>query len=515
METKFPTSILLELSATDDIEAFKTEVEQKGCDVNEAGFWYSRKIGSKNMCYEKRTPFMVASLFGSTRVVKYIIQTNMVDVNTPTGCENVTALHCAVAGASESTLEIVKLLIDAGADVNSLDETIKQKFSVANSKEVLGSEKKEYPIDISLPDINNGVFGTDEFRMYSFKVKTCSRGYSHDWTECPFVHPGENARRRDPRKYLYSCVPCPEFRKEGTCQNKDACEYSHGVFESLLHPLQYRTRLCKDETRCSRKVCFFAHKHEELRPLYASTGSAMPSLESLPVSNVSTPGQSPLVAASSPNSGKLWQNKINLTPPSLQLPNRQLKSALSAKDLYQETDLLHGVSMQPSTPTQLQSMSRLQLNQNRNHNQASYPINNFVSSPLRKSSAYGYDSSAAMAAAVMNSRSSAFATRSQSFMDRGVARHHISASESNRRMNYGFSEGISHDGDDLNKFKKSASFGFRNTMVGVSQPEYVEPDVSWVHSLVSSESSEVYGAEKQHYDLFKQMSSPWAEQIVA
>jgi hypothetical protein len=26
--------------------------------------------------------------------------------------------------------------------------------------------------------------------------------YSHDWTECPFVHPGENTRRRDPRKFL-------------------------------------------------------------------------------------------------------------------------------------------------------------------------------------------------------------------------------------------------------------------------------------------------------------------------
>ncbi|XP_058787604.1 zinc finger CCCH domain-containing protein 29-like [Vicia villosa] len=508
MESKFQISVLLELSATDDIEAFKIEVEQKGCDVNEAGFWYCRQIGSKNMCYEKRTPLMVASLFGSTRVVKYIIQTNMVDVNKQTGSENVTALHCALAGGSESTLEIVKLLVDAGADVDCLDESIKQKLSVANSKELVGSEKKEYPIDITLPDINNGVFGTDEFRMYSFKVKTCSRSYSHDWTQCPFVHPGENARRRDPKKYLYSCVPCPEFRK-GTCQNKDACEYSHGVFESLLHPLQYRTRLCKDEVRCSRKVCFFAHKHEELRPLYASTGSAMPSQESLPISNVSTPHMSPLVAASSPNSGNLWQNEINLTP------NRQLKSALSARDLYQEMDRLHSASMQPLTPSQLQSMSRLQLNQNRNHVQASYPINNFVSSPVRKSSALGFDSSAAMAAAVMNSRSSAFATRSQSFMDRGVARHHISASESYRRMNNGFSDWISQDRDDLNKLKKSATFGVRNTMACLSQPECVEPDVSWVHSLVSSESSEIFGAEKQHYNLYKLMSSPWAEQIVA
>ncbi|KAK2442122.1 zinc finger CCCH domain-containing protein [Trifolium repens] len=522
MENKFQTSVLLELSATDDIEAFKREVEEKGCDVNEAGFWYCRKLGSKKMCYEKRTPLMVASLFGSKRVVKYIIQSNMVDVSMPIGCENVTALHCAVSGGSESTLEIVKLLVDAGADIDCLDDIIKQKLLVANPKELLGGEKKDYAVDISLPDINDGVFGTDEFRMYSFKVKTCSRGYSHDWTVCPFVHPGENARRRDPRKHPYSCVPCPEFRK-GTCQKKDACEYSHGVFESLLHPSQYRTRLCKDELKCSRKVCFFAHKPEELRPLFASTGSALPSQESIPVSNVSTPVMSPLVGGSSPKSGNLWQNKINQSPPSLQLPrSHQLKNTLSAKDLYQEMALL-GIEratsrqqqqlieeillMQPSTPTQFQSMSRRQLNQNRNTVQASYPFN--------KSSPFGFDSSAAVATAVMNSRSSAFTTRSQSFMDRGVARHHLGASKPNGRMNF-------EQWDDANKFQKSVSFGSGHNGVAASplarQPGYAEPDISWVHSLVkdvSSESSEMFGSEKQHYDLYKQMLSPWAEQIVA
>lgn len=139
-----------------------------------------------------------------------------------------------------------------------------------------GIEKKEYPVDPSLPDIKNGVYSTDEFRMYSFKVRPCSRAYSHDWTECPFVHPGENARRRDPRKYHYTSVPCPEFRK-GTCRRGDLCEFAHGVFECWLHPAQYRTRLCKDETNCTRRVCFFAHKPEELRPLSVFTGSAMPS----------------------------------------------------------------------------------------------------------------------------------------------------------------------------------------------------------------------------------------------
>ncbi|KAG6629934.1 zinc finger CCCH domain-containing protein 56-like [Carya illinoinensis] len=140
-------------------------------------------------------------------------------------------------------------------------------------------EKKEYPIDPSFPDLKSSIYATDEFRMFSFKIRPCSRAYSHDWTECPFVHPGENARRRDPKKYHYSCVPCPEFRK-GTCRRGDLCEYAHGVFECWLHPAQYRTRLCKDGMSCMRRVCFFAHKHEELRLLYASSGSALPSPQS-------------------------------------------------------------------------------------------------------------------------------------------------------------------------------------------------------------------------------------------
>ncbi|KAJ0735211.1 putative transcription factor C3H family [Helianthus annuus] len=131
------------------------------------------------------------------------------------------------------------------------------------------SEKKEYPIDPSLPDIKNSIYSTDEFRMFSFKVRPCSRAYSHDWTECPFVHPGENARRRDPRKFHYSCVPCPDFRK-GACRRADMCEYAHGVFECWLHPAQYRTRLCKDGTSCARRVCFFAASPGVFSPSHKS-----------------------------------------------------------------------------------------------------------------------------------------------------------------------------------------------------------------------------------------------------
>lgn len=484
-------SKLLEFAATDDLVAFESEIEEKGCDVDEVSLWYGRSFGSKKMGFEERTPIMIASLYGSTDVLKYILGTGKVDVNRACGSDGATALHCAAAGGSWSCVEVVELLISAGGDTSVADSNGKKpgdliapcvKSSSNSRRRTLemvlngisndeegsrtprgGIEKKEYPIDVSLPDINIGVYGSDEFRMYSFKVKPCSRAYSHDWTECPFVHPGENARRRDPRKYNYTCVPCPEFKK-GSCGKGDLCEYAHGVFESWLHPAQYRTRLCKDETSCARKVCFFAHKREELRPLYASTGSAMPSPKSGPLDlqttlsplmmpNTSTPPGSPSITCSSP----MWQ-----TPPALQLPGSRLKTGYSARDVDLDLEMLGldrirtqqrqqlveemaGLSspyrdlqptnlddvfgsLDPSIISQLQSPTGLQMRQNMNQLRASYP-SNLSSSPSRKPvSAYGFDSSAAAAAAIMNSRSAAFSKRSQSFIDRSGANYRYAPS---------------------------------------------------------------------------------------
>ncbi|KAE8676441.1 Zinc finger CCCH domain-containing protein 24 [Hibiscus syriacus] len=355
---------------------FKRSIEHDPSSVDEVGFWYGRQKGSKQMVNEERTPLMVASI---------------------------TALHCAASGGAVNVIDVVKLLLAAGADANIVDAnghlpvdvivvppklrdvklTLEELLAtesysfdmnsrvsaIANSDSPLqlplrengslssgsdspkksrpsdahissASEKKEYPIDPSLPDVKNSIYSTDEFRMYSFKVRPCSRAYSHDWTECPFVHPGENARRRDPRKFHYSCVPCPDFRK-GVCRRGDMCEYAHGVFECWLHPAQYRTRLCKDGTSCARRVCFFAHMPEELRPLYVSTGSAVPSPRS------STSGAAAMDFAAtmsllpgSPSSVSVM-SPSPFTPPSLHLPgsnlqSSRLRSSLNARDIQAE-----------------------------------------------------------------------------------------------------------------------------------------------------------------------------------
>lgn len=670
---RYNFSVLLELSASDDLNGFKSAVEEEGLDVDEASFWYGRRIGSKKMGFEERTPVMIAAMFGSRRVLNYILEKDVVDVNRVCGADRATALHCAAAGGSAASVEVVKLLLAASGNLNSIDangnlpgdviapssrpafnsrkkaleimlkgisgveetfgssEQIIQESEVHEQQEIStprfskdGMEKKEYPIDLSLPDIKNGIYSTDEFRMYTFKVKPCSRAYSHDWTECPFVHPGENARRRDPRKYNYSCVPCPEFRKGSTCSKGDECEYAHGIFECWLHPAQYRTRLCKDETGCTRRVCFFAHKPEELRPLYPSTGSAVPSPRSfsasLDMSSISplalgspsalmpatsTPPMTP-TGAPSPMGGNMWQSQSNLAPPTLQLPGSRLKAALSARDMDLDMELLgmenhrrrqqqqqqlmdeisglsspsswnngfssafaasadrsgefNRIGMKPTnlddifgsidptvlpqlqglsldtTASQLQSPTGVHMRQNMNQLRSSYPTS-LSSSPGRAPS-FGVDTSGATAAAVLSSRSAAFAKRSQSFVERTAVNRHTGFSSpagSAGMMTSNLSDWGSPDGkldwgiqgEELSKLRKTASFGLRSSgnsyaaAATSSMPKTVdEPDVSWVQSLVKDAPSVKpgqFGFEEQqqcHLDTGAlEMLPAWVEQL--
>eukprot|EP00889_Picochlorum_renovo_P005829 jgi/Picre1/32859/NNA_008188.t1 len=109
------------------------------------------------------------------------------------------------------------------------------------------------------------VFETDEFKMWCMKIIPCTKRFVHDWTVCPFAHTGEKAVRRDPRKYTYTGIACPDMKGSGECIRGDACPYAHNVFEYWLHPTRYRTQLCKDGPKCRRSICFFAHELNQLR----------------------------------------------------------------------------------------------------------------------------------------------------------------------------------------------------------------------------------------------------------
>lgn len=154
------------------------------------------------------------------------------------------------AAAAAAAAETGDFLMDSPRS----DETLLQKYLPYNT----GADD----------DDDADPYSSDHFRMYEFKVRRCTRSRSHDWTDCPFAHPGEKARRRDPRRFHYSGTVCSEFRR-GSCSRGENCEFAHGVFECWLHPARYRTEACKDGKNCKRKVCFFAHTPRQLRVLPA------------------------------------------------------------------------------------------------------------------------------------------------------------------------------------------------------------------------------------------------------
>nr|POE46065.1 zinc finger ccch domain-containing protein 49 [Quercus suber] len=170
--------------------------------------------------------------------------------------------------ASQISSPMANFSVNYNANAGNGDHSLLLDSFAALHRYLPSNENDE---SYSFSDVVQDAFSCDQFRMYEFKVRRCARARSHDWTECPYAHPGEKARRRDPLKYHYSGTACPEFRK-GNCKKGDSCEFAHGVFECWLHPNRYRTQPCKDGPSCGRKVCFFAHSPQQLRVLTQQSG---------------------------------------------------------------------------------------------------------------------------------------------------------------------------------------------------------------------------------------------------
>lgn len=186
-----------------------------------------------------------------------------------------TALHLACAcRPSMASAKIIALLVQYGADRDAMDHcgrvpghSLEQMTASQQQGPIGGAKPAALMTPISfLQEIDGCDYSSDDFRMYRYKVELCPHLDSclHDTAACPYLHPGEKARRRHPREYTYRAVPCPHFRK-GNCKLGDMCPLSHGVFEAWLHPSKYRTQLCTEGKACQRDLCFFAHSLDELR----------------------------------------------------------------------------------------------------------------------------------------------------------------------------------------------------------------------------------------------------------
>jgi len=328
----------------------------------------------------ERSLVALAAYYGSRDAVAHLLALGA-DPNLPSAQDGMTSLHAAAAGGSIQTVEIIHLLLAHGADRNALDsfgripvEVLVQQQKQGNSSAAAAAAQQQQqqlqvptalgqqwddsfgddgilvgphvpdPTGCSeLSDINRPEYTTDEFRINCFKVLKCTKSRAHDWTECPFVHPGEKARRRSPQKFSYSSTACPDFRK-GVCRRGDLCGFSHGVFECWLHPARYRTQMCKDGPLCTRRVCFFAHTVSELRapvgPAHAG-GCCTPASDTCSNSNDLCGA---ICAYTMPPPGLQPSSAALASPPSLQLQQLQLQQQEGGQQMLLSGPFVPGMS---------------------------------------------------------------------------------------------------------------------------------------------------------------------------
>lgn len=146
--------------------------------------------------------------------------------------------------------------------------------------------------------LSNEFEDSADFMMWCFKVEMCTREDNHDWSQCPWAHKNEKSRRRDPSSHKYSSIACPDTSQGAPCPRGNACLFTHNLYEYWLHPDRFRTQMCKLGPRCTRPLCFFAHRVDELRfpeMRYADGADSSAPLSAAP-SAVSAPGQSAAAA---------------------------------------------------------------------------------------------------------------------------------------------------------------------------------------------------------------------------
>ncbi len=60
----------------------------------------------------------------------------------------------------------------------------------------------------SCPQLSSVYTGHQLIRF--LQVLPCSKQYHHDWLVCAFTHPGEAMCRRDPTRFAYTGIACPD-----------------------------------------------------------------------------------------------------------------------------------------------------------------------------------------------------------------------------------------------------------------------------------------------------------------
>lgn len=212
------TSPVLAAAASNDLSQIRWLIERENVPVDFMGDWYAEpRNGGKGLERQKRTPCMVAASHGALEVLLYVLQMGADPNKRSEDEERCTAMHCAAAGGAALSTEAIKTLLLFGADRNARDmygrvpadclPGTASDMNANGSSDAGGSSSggsastggnrghtpssQAVNSQAALQDPDEETLMSDEFRMYEFKIRRCSRTRAHDWTECPYTHPGE------------------------------------------------------------------------------------------------------------------------------------------------------------------------------------------------------------------------------------------------------------------------------------------------------------------------------------
>lgn len=113
----------------------------------------------------------------------------------------------------------------------------------------------------------------EDFFINYFKTIICPFTKSHEKSICVYSHNWQDYRR-SPLKYIYKSSTCTKWDNkkmilsyEEGCQEEMNCLKCHGWKEQDFHPLNYKTRKCKDFNKVCGKneFCPFYHANEAKR----------------------------------------------------------------------------------------------------------------------------------------------------------------------------------------------------------------------------------------------------------
>ena len=103
-----------------------------------------------------------------------------------------------------------------------------------------------------------------DFFMFQYKTVICPFGSkTHDSETCVYAH-NENEIRRNPSVFEYGPKEC-SFGLRKHCPKGNKCKDSHGKFEALFHPMNFKTVICKNENCKIPNFCPLAHHKNDFR----------------------------------------------------------------------------------------------------------------------------------------------------------------------------------------------------------------------------------------------------------